>query len=480
MFGIDFYPTPKEVVYQMLQGVDVRDKVVLEPSAGSGNIVEVLKEMGAKKILVCELDPTLRRGLPEYCTILGEDCMKLTKEDLARVDLVVMNPPFSNAEQHIMHLWECAYPGTEIITLCNDSTISNPWTKIRSQIHEIVKFHGYSENLGRCFSDADRSTDVVVSMIRLWKPGSGSMEFEDYFMDDIPEVQAEGLMQYDAVRDIVNRYVEAMRRFDEVMGACTGINELTSGFSDCGVRFGAFSGSNPISREEFRVQLQGSAWATIFKKLDMSRYVTSSVRSAISRFIEIQSKVPFTMRNIYSMLSMLVATQENRMQKTLCEAFDWICGFSPENSTAGESWKTNSDYMINRRFIVPNITSYGDYGIRKDWVDIGYRYNTEKMDDIVRALCYLTGVRYMDSMSLYQCVRENSIPWGSWFTWVSKEVRKGPYGTSEVVSEMPVFFRFRGYKKGTMHFEFLDEDVWRKFNTAVARVRGWALPKNCK
>lgn len=51
MFGIDFYPTPKEVIYQMLQGVDVRDKVVLEPSAGSGNIVKVLKEMGAKKIL---------------------------------------------------------------------------------------------------------------------------------------------------------------------------------------------------------------------------------------------------------------------------------------------------------------------------------------------------------------------------------------------------------------------------------------------
>lgn len=41
----------------MLQGVDVRDKVVLEPSAGSGSIVEVLKEMGVKNILVYELDP---------------------------------------------------------------------------------------------------------------------------------------------------------------------------------------------------------------------------------------------------------------------------------------------------------------------------------------------------------------------------------------------------------------------------------------
>ena len=29
----------------------------------------------------------------------------------------------------------------------------------------------------------------------------------------------------------------------------------------------------------------------------------------------------------------------------------------------------------------------------------------------------------------------------------------------------------------TMHFEFLDEDVWYKFNYEVAKQRGWALPK---
>ena len=39
------------------------------------------------------------------------------------------------------------------------------------------------------------------------------------------------------------------------------------------------------------------------------------------------------------------------------------------------------------------------------------------------------------------------------------------------------FFRCRGYKKGTMHFEFPDEDVWYKFNYEVAKLRGWNLPK---
>ena len=38
-------------------------------------------------------------------------------------------------------------------------------------------------------------------------------------------------------------------------------------------------------------------------------------------------------------------------------------------------------------------------------------------------------------------------------------------------------FQMQGFQKGTMHFEFLDEEVWYKFNTEVAKQRGWALPK---
>ena len=39
MFNPDFYPTPPEVAALMLDPLDLRGKVVLEPSAGSGNLV---------------------------------------------------------------------------------------------------------------------------------------------------------------------------------------------------------------------------------------------------------------------------------------------------------------------------------------------------------------------------------------------------------------------------------------------------------
>ena len=42
-YNSDFYPTPEEVIAQMMMGEDIVGKTILEPSAGSGNIVDWLK-----------------------------------------------------------------------------------------------------------------------------------------------------------------------------------------------------------------------------------------------------------------------------------------------------------------------------------------------------------------------------------------------------------------------------------------------------
>ena len=53
IFNRDFYPTPIDVIEKMLIGVDISGKIILEPSAGSGNIVDYLNSRGAKKIIAC-------------------------------------------------------------------------------------------------------------------------------------------------------------------------------------------------------------------------------------------------------------------------------------------------------------------------------------------------------------------------------------------------------------------------------------------
>ena len=61
MFNKDFYPTPNEVIEQMMFGIDIANNVFLEPSAGKGNIIDYLTERGAKEVLSCEINHDLAK-----------------------------------------------------------------------------------------------------------------------------------------------------------------------------------------------------------------------------------------------------------------------------------------------------------------------------------------------------------------------------------------------------------------------------------
>ncbi len=492
LFDRDFYPTPKKVIDEMMSFSDVRGKVVLEPSAGSGNIVDWLKSNGAKGVIACEVNKKLASMLSSKCDIIADDFLSVTSDLISHINMIVMNPPFSADEKHILHAFEIAPGGCEIIALCNSSTISkSSWnSKEREKLLELIRLYGSDEYLGSVFEDAERKTNVSVSCVRIYKPQEESMEFDSYFsLDEEEEPQADGIITYSFVRDAVSRYCDAVNRFDGVMKASQEINSLTAGIGGSHIKFGAYkeSGnnySNNISREYFKKDLQKSAWLWLFRKFDMNKYVTRGVMDDINRFVEQQQNVPFTMRNIYRMVELIVGTHGQRMEKVLVEAFDKICSFSAENSTAGEKWKTNSDYMINKRFIIPWICDY-DARFSSLCEKLKVRYSSsEDINDIVKALCFLTGRSFDECLNLAGFVNQEfpQKEWGKWYDWYSRKTvvtyREGAECKDSVI--VPGFFRIRGYKKGTMHFEFIDENVWMMFNLEVARIKGWQLPQSRK
>ncbi len=106
MFNPDFYPTPPDVAATMLDPLDLRGRTVVEPSAGSGNLVQACLERGASEVLMVELEPRLRAilaGLQGECRLIGNDWLQVQAEQISHADLVVMNPPFSADEHHILH-----------------------------------------------------------------------------------------------------------------------------------------------------------------------------------------------------------------------------------------------------------------------------------------------------------------------------------------------------------------------------------------
>ena len=75
--NVDFYPTPKDVIEQMMMGENIVGKT-LEPSAGKGDIVDWLKENGAARVIACEKDPNIRKLLNGKCEIIANDFLTVT------------------------------------------------------------------------------------------------------------------------------------------------------------------------------------------------------------------------------------------------------------------------------------------------------------------------------------------------------------------------------------------------------------------
>lgn len=463
IFNRDFYPTPEKVVGDMLSASDIAGKIILEPSFGSGNIVRFLVANGAARVLGCEINDTLRRAAKD-CEVIGKDFLQLTSIDVSHIDMIVMNPPFSAQERHIQHAWDIAPDGCEIISLCNQSMVDNRWSSGRKNICELINLYGYSEDLGDVFREAERRTDCHIACIHLYKPGSGESEFAGFlsYAPDDEQPEGEGIVRYNEVREAVNRYIAAVSMFDSVMAQNKAMNELTEAFGGCPVTFGARWSMEDgrrgaeITRAVFKKELQKRAWRWVFEKFDMHRFLTTSVYEQLDAAIEKMQNMPFTMRNVYRLIDALIQTHGERMNNVILDAFDKICKYSNENVTwHGEKWKTNSAHMVNRKFIVPYIcTSAYSWN---NHVSVDYRRAAE-IDDIVKALCNLMGVRYDDTRRLDRFCREMNMEWGSEHYWT--------------------FFKIRGFKKGTMHFTFQNEETWYKFNQVVASIRGYELPAN--
>jgi len=459
----------------MLAGLDIDGKAALEPSAGKGDIVAELLAAGASQVLACENDDALRGVLLSWwgedrrVRFVKDDFLQLRGEDISHIGAIVMNPPFSDAAQHILHAFDIAPGGCTVVALCNGDSYARNASPLWDRLRDTVGAHGVHAKMGGAFGDAERKTKVPMTMLTLVKDAVED-PFADYFLNDEDDIPAggtaQGLMPYNAVRDIVNRYVEACRLFGQVDALSKKINAIAK-YSDkregqheyapyLPITFGARAADGRIASnvtfEVYCKQLQKYNWDVIFHKLNMKRYSTTKLRERLAAFVEEQGNKPFTMRNIYAVLDIVVQTHGQRMEQAMVEAFEQICSFSAENSTAGEKWKTNADYMVNRRFIVPWMCTRRSYGYDNPTVKL-YSDACHKFDDIVKVLCHITGRSYESIPALHEL---SGSQWGQWYKWG--------------------FFRIRFHKKDTVHCEFLDEDVWYAFNREVARIKGWALP----
>lgn len=484
MFNDEFFPTPENVIEKMLDPFLFKQKhissmKILEPSAGKGDIVNYIDERmnngwSKTKIKCLEINPELQTILnKKYCVeFVGENFLEYFPNEY--FDLIVMNPPFSNGDEHLLHAWEIMKCG-DIVCLLNAETINNPYSKTRQLIKKIIEDNnGIVENVGNCFIDAERKTNVECVIVRLKKQDKkffegffdelkSSKEYVEKIVDENNVMKADlieaKIESYNAIVIMFQEMIKQMRKFESLAQS---INidvksifcKTIENFNISETNIDKFTFSYQEHFNDFVSMIKKSAWKDIFSNISAGTFLTSQVKKEFDALCSSFGVKDFTKNNIQTLVKVLFDNSNTIMQQAIMEAFDLLTKYNEENRVHWEGWKTNDYWRVNKKFILPFIVeSYFGGG------DFHVCYNCqEKLGDLDKALCFLSGKNYNKIIASYDAIKEN----------IQNKNMKN------IESE---FFYINTYKKGTGHFVFKDMWLWEQFNLVACKGKNW-LPND--
>lgn len=484
MFNKDFYPTPEKIILKMVKksrilNSDMRVINLLEPSAGKGNIVDFIENKYNKyytkkiRIDVIEKDEQLLNFLTgKKYKIVSNDFLEFQTNK--HYDLIIMNPPFSDVEDHILKAFEILQNG-ELITLLDTNTLNKNTFKA-NKIKEILR-NNDSEviSLGNCFSNSERNTNVEVSMIYINKKSEKitsmfeGLDFEN--KDNSENYDFENnynISKRDVVKNEVEKYnalLSYMFEFFTIIRKINSLNilkskyfvETLSKYDVCKNNTDDLIKEFLSFRNEIDEDVKNICWESIFKRTGIERLLTNNTRNEIEKLKNEQKGIDFTENNIYTLLDILFQNQGKILESCVLEIFDKLTKYYKENRVHFEGWKTNDSWKVNRKFILPNIVTF-DNRWGGSW-SVSYSSNT---NDIDRCMCFLSGKDFNEIDTIYKTLTNDLRYKGTKKGW-------GDYIESE-------FFKIKYFKKGTAHFIFKDEWLWHKFNIVACQGKNW-LPK---
>lgn len=461
MLGIEFFPTPANVISKMLQKISPKAKYFLEPSAGKGDIAHYIKTSRFDTVIDCiEIDANLQAILrSKNYTVVGEDFLQYS--GVCYYDAIIMNPPFSNGDEHLLHAWNFLNDG-EIVCLLNEETLKNLCTKRRQNLFKIIQENGNIEYLGNCFRDSEVATDVNVAMVYLKKQCDDDMldllhqtKKEKEIDGTIDEKMDEVALQ-DKLGNMEHYFNYANEHFSKAFAHIrkAGIYLEANGIAKDGYEHIlklAFENMN-VSKAELIKKHRKDAWKSVFAKMEFRRWLDRKQTEDFLQQVEKSEVIPFTKENIKGTLHNIFGDRENLFKKSVATMFDALTLHFHGNTSHTEGWKTNSSYKVNQKLIFPyGVTfSYGSYSI--------YGSYTSKVDiynDLDRILCVLNGDNFLECNTIELTLRE--------------KFRKD---CSDKTAESQ-FFDIKFFKKGTLHLRFKDERLWKEFNKAASEGKNW-------
>ncbi|RSK45485.1 class I SAM-dependent methyltransferase [Hymenobacter rigui] len=500
MLNPEFFPTPAAVIQRMLDpffnpapsGDDeqsseryrrynpaaaaLRKLTILEPSAGSGAIVDELtawldredyhSRSGKQNVYCCEADPELRAVLHDKgYKVIANDFLTYRGDHF--FDLIVMNPPFSNGDRHLLKAWDVVAAGGDVVCLLNTETLANPYTETRQLLARLIEDYGTSEALGAVFAEAERPTNVGVSLVRLHKPAKAdrlTFEFTSRGRRG-PELNENLFANAVATRDVIGNmaaeYEGLKAQYAAYLQAREGMkfyakSLLRSEYQDV-LKLAEASlerGSLRTSYNNFADEMNQQIWGLVLDKVNIQKLMTADVRRNFAAFSKAQGYQEFTHEAVAELVALVLDNRETIMEQAVESVFDTFTKYHKENRLHVEGWVTNSQWKVNRKVILP-------YAVEENYSGKGFRVNWNRRDDyadIDRVMCYLAGEDYDACVGIDTALdrygNQNANPNGVWTVYSR-------------------FFEIRAFKKGTVHLIFRDEYLWQEFNLRACAGKQW-------
>lgn len=468
----EFYPTPETLLEKVFAGVNwSKVSTVLEPSGGKGDMADYILQAagrGYHKVDVdcIEIDPNLRSVLKgKGFRVIHDDF--LTFQTYKQYDLIAMNPPFSNGEEHLLKDLELQKNGGYIICILNAETIRNPYTLKRKEL--VRRLEGAAiEFLQQEFTQAERKTEVEIAVVKIQIPKKKqeSRIFTElrtkHYERNRSASETTALTVKDQVEAIVNQYeleveagIQLIREYEAMQPY------LMQDVKDCAYNMPILEmkilGQNLEINEFVRV-VRKKYWTALFQNPLIVGNMTTNQLEEYRGKVEELSGYDFSYYNIKTLQEEMSRNLTKGVEDCIIKLFDVLSyQYAYDNELSKNihyynGWKTNKSWIINKKVILPWMQAWNPYfkSFRPtDWKIM------EKLQDMEKALNYLCGRE--KTCSICNALKEAE-----------------QQGQTKRISS--TYFTVTFYKKGTCHLEFTDLDALKKLNIFGSQQKGWLPP----
>lgn len=521
----EFYPTPPELAAKMVNCKFLKSeiKTILEPSAGKGDLIDFLLltieylknrdycryiykndlSMPYETVIEGVINEfvlpdfkkgkraTLYHGITDcvesdstLCAILRGKEYRVCNDDFLlydddkHFDLILMNPPFSNGDEHLLRAISIAEKtGSKIICLLNAETIRNPYSNKRKLlVNTLEKYNAEIEYVQDAFKNAERKTGVEVAIIRVEIPApfkEKSQIWEELERSNIkidePEFSNEIVSADDPLRMAVKLYKQELQAGKKLIEEYLALkphltltfeNEETPLYAK-GCLLTLSSGKNRLDWNEYLYSLRYKYWYQLLHNPAFMKNLTSNLREEYYSMISEFANKDFSLKNIYAVKMDIINRTARGIEDKIVAMFEEL-SYKNSMEAAGNvhyfnGWKSNSAFKINKKVVIPYVAAYS-WG-RIDFYHYSDRNVYKILDDLEKCLAFL---QIGDSEYIYDIDLNNQLK---------------VYQEQQITKKMQFkFFEVDVFKKGTMHIKFRDLELLKRFNIYGCQHKGWLPP----